>query len=76
MTASENRESPDPVQLGILALLAAIREEQGPQELAPKTEVLLESAGLPPAVIATALGKQPSTVRATLSRARSAGGSS
>jgi DNA-directed RNA polymerase specialized sigma24 family protein len=75
MAAAENRENHDPVGLGILALLAAIREEQGPQELSPKTEVLLESAGLPPALIATALGKPASTVRATLSRARSAGGS-
>ena len=56
---------------GILAMLIAEREERGvdPNDRR-KTEVVLGSAGLPPAEIARLLNKNVDAVRKTLQRAR------
>lgn len=55
---------------GILALLIAEREECVLPEDAPRTEVILASAGLTPAEIAPLLGKQTDAVRKSIERAR------
>jgi hypothetical protein len=62
--------NPDPALLGILALLAADREERG--DLAIPTELLLTEAGLTPAQIAPLIGKSPGAVREKARRAKAA----
>jgi hypothetical protein len=73
MTSSNPPEHFDAVQLAILALLVAIREEQGPESIEPKSEVLLAACGLSGPLIAQVLQKPLATIRKTLSRARSGG---
>ena len=64
--------------LRALVMLAIDEREQrlkdNPSEL--KTEVLLAAAGLDSSEIATLVGKQPGSVRTTLSRARRGGAAS
>jgi IS30 family transposase len=58
--------------IGVLALLAAIREDvisQGKATELRKTEIILSNAGLPVAQIATLLGKKPNTISKTIQRA-------
>ncbi|HVE95072.1 MAG TPA: hypothetical protein VNB24_09140 [Acidimicrobiales bacterium] len=56
----------------VLAVLLDEREQRvREQPAARKPEALLADAGLPVPVIATLLGKQPSAVRMSVSRARS-----
>lgn len=61
---------------GILALLAADREERIASgtngQVTAKTEVVLAGAGLNPSQISAVTGKQASSVRTTLSRSRKA----
>lgn len=58
----------------LLAVLVDVRERTMASEPGGrKTEVVLESAGLGPSDIASLLGKNPATVRKTLSRARQSG---
>lgn len=63
-------DSPDPVLLGILALLAADREERGDLEI--PTELILTEAGLSPAQIGPMIGKSPGAVREKARRAKTA----
>jgi hypothetical protein len=58
---------PDPILLGILALLVAEREDE------PKaaTEVVLARAGLSHQLIADLVGKKPEAVRKRIERAKS-----
>jgi hypothetical protein len=65
-----DRRSPDPALLGILALLAADREERG--DLAIPTELLLTEAGLSAAQIGPLIGKSPGAVREKARRAKAA----
>lgn len=55
---------------GVLALLVADRQERGHADDAPKTEVLLDSAGLTTSTIARLLGKNEGAVRKSVQRAR------
>ena len=63
-------DSPDPALLGILALLAADREERGDLEI--PTELILTEAGLSSAQIGPMLGKSPGAVREKARRAKAA----
>ncbi|HET7454189.1 MAG TPA: hypothetical protein VFJ76_01580 [Solirubrobacterales bacterium] len=63
-------DSSDPALLGILALLAADREERGDLEI--PTELILTEAGLTPAQIGPMIGKSPGAVREKARRAKAA----
>jgi hypothetical protein len=63
-------DSSDPALLGILALLAADREERGDLEI--PTELILTEAGLTPAQIGPMIGKSPGAVREKARRAKGA----
>jgi hypothetical protein len=68
MTTAPDLGAPDPVLLGILALLAADRAERVPvPELA--TELVVDAAGLDNQLIATIIGKKPNAVRMKITRA-------
>lgn len=59
--------------LGILTLLADEREQRARQEPdSPRTELVLDAAGLSVEVIAKAVGKNPNAVRMTIARAKAA----
>lgn len=65
--------SPQQTMAGILAMLAAIREDSLPQDKPTerrKTEVILAEAGIPTAQIASILGKRQKTVIQTIYRSR------
>jgi DNA-directed RNA polymerase specialized sigma24 family protein len=67
--------SPEQVMAGILAMLAADREDRlasaAKAKVEPrKTEIILSDAGLNAYQIASILGKKPNTVLKTISRAR------
>lgn len=61
-------DAPDPILLGILALLAVERVERDPKA-SPPTEVLLVQAGLSYDLIASILNKKPDSVRKAANRA-------
>ena len=63
-----SNDSSDPALLGILALLAADREERGDLEI--PTELILTEAGLTPAQIGPMIGKSPGAVREKARRAK------
>jgi DNA-directed RNA polymerase specialized sigma24 family protein len=67
--------SVEQVMTGILAMLAAEREDRlavlSKAKVEPrKTELILSNAGMTPHQIGSILGKKPNTVAKTLSRAR------
>lgn len=70
---AHNVDNDEAVKLlrALLAVVVDVRERTIAVEPGSrKTEVVLEAAGLGPSDIASLLGKNPATVRKTLSRAR------
>lgn len=68
---AEERPQPigaDQILLGILALLAADRDERVGESTPRRTELILADAGFSPRVIAQLLGKEHEAVRSTLRR--------
>jgi DNA-directed RNA polymerase specialized sigma24 family protein len=62
----------DRILLGILALLAADRDERAEGTTLRRTEVILDTAGFSPREISQLLGREVEAVRSTVRRTKKA----
>jgi hypothetical protein len=65
-----SQPSPERILLGILALLAADRDDRVEGSTPRRTEMILDDAGFSPREISRLLGKEHEAVRSTVRRAK------